>query len=145
VRLGAGRRRNGTECQRGRDELLIVLVGSLIVFEALATAVWLAQLLPALPMHSGATLIIIALRALIGALLFLAGRWVRARRPSGARLAAIVLGASAVLRTFEIGAGMSPSDLTPTWRGPIVGAYWVYVCLVAWYLLGRQSRDSGHP
>jgi hypothetical protein len=49
-----------------------------------------------------------------------------------------VLLVSAVLLTIETGWRLTPTDLDPTWRWPLVAAYWVYA-LGAVYALRRAT------
>ena len=47
-------------------------------------------------------------------------------------LARVVLVASAVLTTFEIGLRWAPTSLFPSYRWPAVGLYWLYALVGVW-------------
>jgi hypothetical protein len=115
-----------------------------MVVEALATAVWLAQLLPSLRLYDASVVVAIAARAVVGALCFVSGRALRERRTTAARPAALVLLSSATLRAAELGALITPSNLSPTWRIPVLVSYAGYACAAAW-ILWRSSSSVRAP
>jgi len=114
------------------------LLGLLLVAEGVSTAVWLAQLLPTLGWRDRSSVALMAARAVVGAMQLTSGWWVSTRRPPGAVLARWALVLSAVLTTFEFGARLTPTDLDPTYRWPLVWAYWVYALGAGWYLARAQ-------
>jgi hypothetical protein len=64
------------------------------------------------------------------------------RNASAPTLARWALGLSAALLALEIGFHLSPSNLDPTYRWPLVWAYAVYA-LVAIFVLRPKSPDGG--
>jgi hypothetical protein len=105
-----------------------------MVGEGVVTAVWLAGLLPSLSMQDAPTLAAILGRAAIAAALIAAGRGLDPSRPATGRVAAIALVASAGFRTAEIAAALTPSDLSPTFRTPVIVGYWLYAAAASWYV-----------
>ena len=57
-----------------------------------------------------------------------------------AELAAWSLIASAALLTIELGARLSPSSLFPSYRWPVIGAYWAYA-IAAWWWIRRRAAS----
>ena len=115
------------------------LLGFLLVAEGTYTVVWLTGLLPTLGWRGGTSVALMAARAIVGALQLTSGWWLSSRQPRAAALARTALLLSAGFTTLELGAGLSPSDLDPTFRWPAVALYWVYALGAAW-LLRRQDR-----
>jgi hypothetical protein len=110
-----------------RAILAILLLG-----EAGLTALWLAGQVPLLGVHGSLVLFLAGLRAGVAAVQFAAGfLWLR-RLPPAALFTRWSMLASAVLLTVELGAGLSPTSVFPTFRWPIVAVYGTYALAVAW-------------
>jgi hypothetical protein len=112
----------------------MLLIAFLLVVEGLTTGWWLARILPSLQGYDRAALILVAARAVIGGMQLAGGFFLVSRRLAAATLARVALLASAMLTTFEIGARMAPTDLDPTFRWPLVIAYWIYALAAAIYI-----------
>lgn len=117
------------------------VVALALVAEGLLTALWVAGRLPTLVIYSPLTILIIGVRAIVGALQFASG-WMLIRRvPPAAIFAKAALIASATLLTIELGAEITPTNLFPSYRWPVIGVYWVYVGVASWVL--RRSIGRG--
>jgi hypothetical protein len=122
--------------------ILRSLIGFLLIAEGLWSGVSTVQRLP-LPIAAGdvVTTIVVAARGLISLILFASG-WMLRRNPQLAwRLGIAALTSSALLRTMELGAGLSPGNVFIAWRWPIVIAYWGYAMVLA-VALARWSRRA---
>jgi hypothetical protein len=106
----------------------------LLIAEGVWTLVWLTQLLSSLGWRDKSSVALILVRGVVGALELAIGSGVSSRRASAMSLARWVLPFSAVLLTIELGANMTPTSLDPTYRWPVVIAYWLYVTAVVWFL-----------
>ncbi|HKW01874.1 MAG TPA: hypothetical protein VJN96_18750 [Vicinamibacterales bacterium] len=117
---------------------MVRVLALLLIAEGVWTVVWFTQLLSSLSWRDRSSVVVILTRALVGAAQLTTGWGLASRRPSSAALARWVLLVSAVLLTIEISWQLTPMDLDPTWRWPLVLAYWVYA-LVAAYVLSRAT------
>jgi len=122
--------------------LVIRLLAFLLIAEGVSTLFWLVMLLPSLGWRDRASVAVIVLRGLIGALQLVSGWGLASRTASAPALARFALGISAALLVIEIGFRVSPSNLDPTYRWPLVLAYAVYA-LVAIFVLRPKSPDLG--
>jgi hypothetical protein len=122
------------------------LVGFLLLFEAALTIAWLTSLLSTMRVYGALTIVLMAARAVVGALQFVA--WVLLSRttrgagtlpPSAVPIARAAVSASAVLFVAEVGFRLSPSNLDPTFRWMYVLAYWLYAGVVL-AVLARIGR-----
>jgi hypothetical protein len=105
---------------------LTKLLAVLLLAEAVRTAFWIAELLPSLGWRGHWILLLVLARAGVGALQIASTVLLFDASARGVRLAQIALISSAVLLTLEIGLRLAPSDVDPSFRWWIVGAYWVY-------------------
>jgi multisubunit Na+/H+ antiporter MnhB subunit len=108
--------------------------------EALYSAFWIARLLPSLAVRDSLTVLLVSIRGTVSAVELIAAWALLRRSPGGPLLAGAALGASAVLTVLETGWRLVPTNLDPTWRWGIVGAYAVYAVLGIWAL---RSASSG--
>jgi hypothetical protein len=113
-------------------------VGALLVFEAISAVLWIAALLPSLPTRDFITDVFVALRGIVGAVELVAGMLLLRDQRPGATFGQAALVASAGLGTGEIGLRLVPSNLDPTFRWWVVGAYWIVAIGAAAIL--RSSR-----
>jgi hypothetical protein len=112
----------------------MTLIAFLLVIEGLSTGWWLARILPSIQGYDRAAMILVAARVAIGSMQLMGGVFLMSRRLAAATLARFALLASAMLTTFEIGARMVPTNLDPTFRWPLVLAYWVYALTASIYI-----------
>lgn len=124
--------------QWGNEAMLRVLA-LLLTAEGVWTLVWLTQLLSSLGWRDKSSVALILARGVVGAVQLSTGWGLASRRPSALALARWVLLVSAVLFTVETGWQVTPTDLDPTFRWPLVGMYWVYALGAVW-VLGRQDQ-----
>lgn len=101
------------------------------------TSAWIARHLPGLTSRAGVTIVIVAARAIVGALGLVSGMWLIERRPIAIVTARVTLVASAVLTTLELGWRLAPSNLDPAWRVPFIAGSWIYA--LVWLLVLRRS------
>jgi hypothetical protein len=123
------------------------LLGFLFLLEAALTGLWITRLLPSLGVYDATADVLIASRALVGAVELMTWWLIHGRRPTAVPLARVVLVASAVLTTLEIGWRIAPSNMDPAWRWPYVTAYWIYAAgwlLFLWWRArgGRGGRPA---
>jgi len=118
-----------------------VVVGLALVAESALTALWMTGLLPTLAVYDDVTLALIALRVIVALVGFAAGVMLLRGQAPGPLFARVALLVSAPLQTVEIGFRLTPSNLFPDYRWPVVAAYWVYACVALWIVRGRVSAD----
>lgn len=123
----------------------MILIAFLLVVEGVATGVWLARILPSIQGYDRPALILVAARVVIGGMQLMSGFFLTSRGPATATLARFALLASAMLTTFEIGARLAPSNLDPTFRWPLVIAYWIYALGASIYIGLRTSAAAAMP
>lgn len=116
------------------DFVLLRVLSFLLVAEGVTTLFWLVQFVPSLGWRDRASVATILARGLVGAMQLTSGWWLATRRQSAPALARLSLLLSAGLLTLEIGARLSPTNLDPTFRWPVVLAYWIYALGAAWLL-----------
>jgi hypothetical protein len=121
------------------------LISFLLVVEGLTTGWWLARILPSIQGYDRAALILVAARTVIGGMQLAGGFFLLGRRLAAGTLARFALLASAMLTTFEIGGRMAPTDLDPTFRWPLVIAYWVYAFGASIYIGLHIDAGSRAP
>jgi hypothetical protein len=121
------------------------LLSFLLIAEGVTTLFWLVQLLSSLMWRDRASIAIVLARGVVGAMQLTSGWWLAMQRLAAPALARVSLLLSAGLITLEIGARLSPSDLDPTFRWPLVGAYWVYALVAAWWLRSRADAKRDLP
>lgn len=113
---------------------MIAFLALLLLLEGFWTALWIAGLLPTIGAQSRTVVTVITLRAMVGVAEIMAARFLLARRAGARPLAQMTLIGSATLLTVEIGARLSPTNMDPTYRWPLVAAYWIYAVAVSAYL-----------
>lgn len=113
-------------------------IGLVMMAEGLETGVDTAVLLPGIGVYDGPALALLTLRALVGVALFSAGWILYGRREIPMRAAAATLVLSAALRTIELGARVTPTNLFPSYRWAAIGLYWGYALAAASVLLWNE-------
>lgn len=114
----------------------------LLILEGLASGVWVAGLLSALPGHSAFTIVLILIRGLVGAVQFMSGWLLLTGRLPAVVLAQGALLAGGVMATLETGFRLVPTNGDPTYRWVLVGTYWLYALGMSWYI-GRLAVRRG--
>jgi hypothetical protein len=129
---------------RAGTTVLRVVIAILLIGESLLTGTWIAARLPVLAAYPITVVGLVVLRGLVGAWQFAGGYALIVRRghPAGVEIAAWSLIASAVLLTIELGAGLSPSSLFPSYRWPVIGAYWAYAVAAWWWIRHRAASPQ---
>jgi hypothetical protein len=122
---------------------MLRVVALLLIAEGVWTLMWLTQLLSSLGWRDKSSVALILARGVVGAMQLTTGWGLAGKRPSALALARWVLLVSAVLFTVEIGWRLTPTDLDPTYRWPLVVAYWVYA-LVAFLFVRRALLSLQH-
>ena len=112
-----------------------------LMAEAILSALRLSQLLPSLAFLPLVPAVLVGARLVVTALEFTAARFLSAGRPGGPLLASWVLLGSGSLVIPEVGLRLAPTDLDPTFKWGVVGAYWTYV-LVAQVTLRFLRRSA---
>lgn len=120
--------------------MLRVVLAPLLIVEALMTSLWIARHLPGLMARDSVTVVLLAIRAMVGALALVSGMWLIERRPIGAATARVTLVASAALTTLELGWRLAPSNLDPAWRIPVIAGSWIYALM--WGLVLRRGARN---
>ena len=116
------------------NRLVRPILAGLLILEAIQSALWIARLLPSLGVRDRTTVVLVGLRAVVSAVELVAGLQLRLNRMTGRPLARAALLASTALMTIEIGWRQVPTNLDPTYRWWIVGAYVVYAAAAYWWL-----------
>ena len=111
----------------------------LFVAEAFLAALYLSQLISALPGHDASVIALILARGLVGALQFTAGWLLGARRPVGFVVARWAIVGAMTWELLAVGFNLAPSDIYPWWRWQATGAYALYAG-VMWITLDRLSK-----
>ena len=109
---------------------MIRIAAFLLIAEGLLEALWLANVVPVIAAHGPLTVVLLIARGLVAAALLMSGWQILGSRLPAAAIARGALIASAVLITLEIGMRLSPSNLDPTFRWPVVVAYWGYAIVL---------------
>ena len=121
------------------------LVALLLIAESLLTVIWCARLVPELVVYPWTVAVLAGVRALVAALQFAAGMMVLRDHPAGRGFARVAFAASAVLLAVELGGNLTPSNVFPSYRWPLVAGYGVYALCAIW-LAGRTGPShSGTP
>jgi hypothetical protein len=106
------------------------LIGAGLVLDAVWAGLGVASGLAGAAGHSALVLVMIALRALTGAL-EVTGAWLLANdRPAARPIVRSAAVAAAGWMTLGVGFRLAPSSLDPAFRLPVVGLYWVCALFV---------------
>jgi hypothetical protein len=111
------------------------------MFEGLATGLRSTQFIPVLVVYSGFTVAMLVMRAFVGVLQFASGWMLVQDGPFGRKCGRTALVVSAVLTTLELGFRLAPTSVFPSYRWPLVGAYWVYAMAGLW-ILSRSTVNT---
>jgi hypothetical protein len=117
------------------------LASFFLLLESLSTAARTAGRLAVLSIYPWPTLAFIGARMCIAVLQFSSGWMIFTRSSIGWPLGRRTFLISACLVTLELGFGLVPTNLFPTYRWPAVGLYWVYALIGVWML--RDAPGTG--
>jgi hypothetical protein len=118
----------------------MVLIALLLIVEGLSTGLWIARVVPMLGGFGLAALLLAVLRCFVGAMQLVGGIFLIGGRRSAVSLSRTALIASAIVTTFEIGERITPNNLMPGLRWPLVIAYWIYALLASAFLRNREIQ-----
>ena len=118
------------------------VIGVALMVDGLATALWFTTLLGSLGTREPLSVAAILARVGVGALCVIAGWLVTQRRPPGNALAPVAAAATAFVVTAGTVWRLIPTNLDPSWRLPVAGAYWCAV-LVIGLVMTLESRADG--
>jgi hypothetical protein len=125
----------------GAADLMRILIGVLLALEGLSTGVATISRVQSFAVYPAAIDALFALRGVVGVLQFASG-WMLVRNAGPGRpFARVALLASACLLTLELGFALAPTSVFPTFRWPVVVAYWIYA--IASTLLLRVKANAG--
>ena len=129
----------------GRAGIVIRVISRIIAFlliaESLFGALNFTQLIAQIGIYTPLTIVLILLRAIVNALLFVGGWTLANHRPQGPALARYALVASAVVTLFDVGLNFAPTGVYTWWRWQVTAGYAVYVAICLW-VLSRSHASS---
>ena len=100
--------------------------------EIFRTASWLAARLPMAGAYELSTLAMIGVRCAVTAFQAAAAYSLMRHSPGASRLAATAFVLAAVTLTLELGAYLTPSNVFPAHRWPLIATYWAYALTCSW-------------
>ena len=119
------------------------VIAALMLLEVGINALWIAQLLPSIAVRDAMTWALILVRGVVTALEFTVARNLWQGSAAASALARRVLLASAALVLVETGFRLAPTNLDPTFKWWVTGAYWVYVLAAGWVLRPASINHEG--
>jgi hypothetical protein len=117
------------------------LIAFLLIAESLFGALNFTQLIAQIGIYSPLTIVLILVRAIANACLFVGGWTLANRRPQGSALARYALLASAVVTVFDVGLNLAPTGVYPWWRWQVTGGYFIYAGACIWALKNMEYRS----
>jgi hypothetical protein len=111
-----------------------MVLSLLLAFESVWNGVWVAGTLPNAVVYDATALTLLAIRGLICSFQGTAAFMLLNRHPAGARFGQVALVASALALALELGFALAPTNVFPSFRWPMVGAYCVYAAAGVWWL-----------
>ena len=109
-------------------------IATLVFMEVAVNSLWIAQLLSSIVYRRPLTWVLFLARVVLTALELKSATLLLDERNAGPALVRAVLLASAALLTLEVGFRLAPTNLDPTFRWWLVGAYWAYALVIRWVL-----------
>jgi hypothetical protein len=100
--------------------------------EIFRTVSWLAARLPMAGAYELSTLAMIGVRCGVTAFQAAAVYSLVRRSPGAGRLAVTAFVLAAVTPTVELGAYLTPSNVFPAHRWPLITTYWAYALICSW-------------
>ena len=120
---------------------MLRLIAACLFLEGTLTVAWLTSLLSTVSIYDVRTQLIIAARGLVGTLQLTSAWMLLGERLPARTFATWAFALSAILLAVEVGARLSPSNLDPTFRWPVVVLYSVYATTMIWLLTrGRRAK-----
>ena len=113
----------------------------LFIAESFLAALYLSQLISALPGHDASVIAVILARGLVGALQFTAGWLLAARRATGLVVARWAIVGATVWVLLAVGFNLAPTDIYPWFRWQATGAYALYAA-VLWLAVWKLEAGS---
>ena len=121
--------------------IVLRLIAACLFVEGTLTVLWLTSLLSTLSVYDARTLVVIGARGFVGTLQLTSAWMLLGGRLPARTFAVAAFALSAILIVAELGARLSPSNLDPTFRWPIVALYSVYATTMIWLLTrGRGAK-----
>jgi hypothetical protein len=108
----------------------LIVLSLLFLLESLLAALYLSQLLSALPAYDAPVVAVILARGVVGALQFTAGWLLRTRRPTGVVVARWAIVCATVWVLLAVGFNLAPTSVYPWWRWQVTAAYGLYAGVV---------------
>ena len=106
--------------------ILVRVLSFLFVAESVLAAFYLSQLISALPGHDTSVIAVILARGVVGALQFMAGWLLGARRPVGVVVARWAIVGAMTWELLAVGFNLAPTGIYPWWRWQATGIYFIY-------------------
>jgi hypothetical protein len=122
-----------------------LVVASVLIVEALGTALWLAGRLDSLLAFGALVVLFAGARAVVGVLQFTGGWLLFSKRPQAPAFARAAIVSSAVVTTVDVAWRITPSDLDPSHRWIVIVSYLAWSGLVLWYLRQMASASVSAP
>jgi hypothetical protein len=126
-------------CGRRSNELRVL--GFLLILESFLAALYLSQLISALPGHDASVVALILARGGAGALQFTAGWLLISRRPTGVVVARWAIVCAMAWELLAVGFNLAPTGVYPWWRWQVTGAYALYAGAI-WIVLSKLLQQS---
>ena len=120
------------------------VIAVLMLLEVGINALWIAEVLPSIAVRDAMTWALILVRGVLTALEFTAATNLWQGSAAASALARRVLAASAALMLLETGFRLAPTNLDPTFKWWVTGAYWVYMLAAGWVLRPASLNHEGH-
>ena len=120
------------------------VLGVLFIAESFLAALYLSQLISALPGHDASVIAVILARGLVGALQFTAGWLLAARRATGLVVARWAIVCAVTWELLAVGFNLAPTSVYPWFRWQVTGAYALYAA-VMWLAVWKLEAGSSDP
>lgn len=120
------------------------VLSCLFIAESLFAALYLSQLISALPGHDASVIALILARGVVGALQFTAGWLLGARRQTSFVVARSTIVCAMSWELLAVGFNLAPTSIYPWWRWQVTGAYALYAG-VLWITLSKLEAGSSDP
>lgn len=120
---------------------MVRFIAACLFVEGTLTVAWLTSLLSTIGIYDATTQLVIGARGVVGTLQLTSAWLLMAGRLPARVFATWAFALSAILIVLELGARLSPSNLDPAFRWPVVAIYGVYALTMIWLLTrGRATK-----